>query len=167
MLRGMLLRECGTQTDWIIGYRHLRLDDRVAIHEQLTSPLLLAGTQFSVDDQFATRNSFHGLELGLIRTERQRCWNLDYFAKVALGWNDASVRIRGETVVASPGFPPRNISRRSAGAKQQFRTIRRLGFRNDLSSRHESGVSRHGPMSDSHWLHLLILARRFLCRRAD
>jgi hypothetical protein len=59
-----------------------------------------------VDDRFTTRNAFHGLELGLERTERVHGWQLEYFAKVALGWNDASVRMRGQTTVASPGFPP-------------------------------------------------------------
>jgi hypothetical protein len=114
---GLARRECvcccqdrcgggGTRTDWTIGYRHLRLDDRVTISEQLSSPLFLAGTELLVDDRFATRNSFHGLELGLERTERLRGWQLDYFAKVALGWNDASVRMRGQTTVSAPGFPP-------------------------------------------------------------
>ncbi len=97
---------CGARTDWLIGYRHLRLDDRVVIRENLDSPLLLAGTDLSIDDRFSARNAFHGLELGLVRSERCDTWELDYFAKAALGWNDSSVRIRGETTVASPGFQP-------------------------------------------------------------
>jgi hypothetical protein len=59
-----------------------------------------------IDDRFATRNSFHGLELGVERIDRYDRWEMDSSAKVALGWNDARVRIRGETTVASPGFPP-------------------------------------------------------------
>ena len=92
------------RTDWMVGYRHLHMDDRLTITEQLASPLFLAGTDFTIEDRFATRNSFHGLELGLMRSEQLRAWTLDYFAKVALGWNASSMRIRGQTTLDSPGF---------------------------------------------------------------
>jgi hypothetical protein len=85
-----------------MGYRHYRLDDRLNIGEQLTSPLFVAGTVLSLDDRFTTRNSFHGLELGLIHTERVRTWEIDGFAKIALGWNAATVQRRGQTRVDSP-----------------------------------------------------------------
>ncbi len=114
---GLALRECigccqdpcgetGTRTDWILGYRHLRLDDRVQITEQLSSPLFLAGTELTIDDRFSTQNAFHGVELGLSRTEWLRRWELDYSARVALGWNASSTRIHGRTIVESPGFDP-------------------------------------------------------------
>jgi hypothetical protein len=114
---GLALRECvgccrdhcgraGTRTDWILGYRHLRLDDRVRISEQLASPIFIAGTELAVEDHFTTQNAFHGVELGLSRTEWFRRWELDYSARLALGWNASSTRIHGRTTVESPGFDP-------------------------------------------------------------
>jgi hypothetical protein len=98
--------DAGARCDWILGYRHLRLDDRVTVSEQLTSPLFLAGTELAVEDRFSAQNAFHGLELGVERTEWLRRWELDYSARVALGWNASSVRIHGETTIESPGFSP-------------------------------------------------------------
>ena len=98
--------ECGTRTDLRIGYRHLRLNDRIVIGETLTSPLFPAGTELAVEDRFSTRNSFHGLEIGLARTDTKANWELEYFGGVALGWNDSRVRVRGETTISANGSPP-------------------------------------------------------------
>ena len=46
------------------------------------------------------------MEFGLIRTERYSCWELDYFGKIALGWNDAQVRINGQTTSTRSGATP-------------------------------------------------------------
>ncbi len=95
-----------TRTDWLLGYRHLRVDDGVRIYEELSSPLFLAGTTLAIEDRFSTQNSFHGFEFGLVRTERYRRLELEYGARIALGWNRASVRIDGDTTINSPGLPP-------------------------------------------------------------
>ena len=94
-----------TRTDWLIGYRHLRVDDGVRVYEELSSPLFLLGTTLAIEDRFSSQNSFHGIELGIVRTERYRRLELEYGTRVALGWNHSSVRIRGETTITSPGLP--------------------------------------------------------------
>ncbi len=97
---------CGGQRwDWLIGYRDLRLDDRLGIVEQLSSPYFVPGTQLLVEDRFATRNAFHGLELGMEGERRRGPWVLEGFGRAAVGWNDASVRIKGQTTIVTPGFP--------------------------------------------------------------
>ena len=51
--------------DLLLGYRFLRLDDRLAVREQLTSTDPALPGAFLVQDQFDTMNQFHGGELGL------------------------------------------------------------------------------------------------------
>lgn len=88
------------QLDWLLGYRIAGLDDDIRIttnSEALAAPI--AGTQFLVTDQFRTRNTFHGVDLGLNYTERVRNqWYVDVLGRVALGTNRTRTDIQGRTV---------------------------------------------------------------------
>src|SRR5262249_37621884 len=79
---------CGCQgrLDAILGYRYLRLHDRLSIDEDLqaTDPRN-AGTRLQVHDGFETENQFHGGELGVIGEYRCGCLFFEGRAKVALG----------------------------------------------------------------------------------
>lgn len=94
---------CGSERmDFVIGYRGLRLDDGVAVREQLSSPLLGAGTTLDVVDTFDTTNTFHGANIGLIY-RRQRCrWTCDTFANLGLGATRSRSRIDGRTNITTP-----------------------------------------------------------------
>ena len=66
--------QCGISrswhTDFLLGYRFMRLDDGLAIREELTSTDLTAPGAFLVQDQFGTENQFHGAEMGLAMVVR-------------------------------------------------------------------------------------------------
>ena len=98
------------RVDFIAGYRNYRLDDNIAIIENLTaqniSPYIPEGTTFDVEDSFRTMNEFHGGELGLITNVRRGRWSLELLAKMALGNNSSTVSINGSTDIDRPGDEP-------------------------------------------------------------
>ncbi|HUG70256.1 MAG TPA: BBP7 family outer membrane beta-barrel protein [Pirellulaceae bacterium] len=85
--------------DLLLGYRFLRLDDSLQMNEQLTSQLVNEPGTFDITDSFATRNEFHGGEIGMSRTESYRRWTLDMLLKVAFGNVRQSVSIDGSTII--------------------------------------------------------------------
>jgi hypothetical protein len=101
----------GYRVDALLGYRYLRLTDRLGIAEDLvstdaTNPTIPLGTQLSVVDQFRTTNDFNGADLGLAGEFRRGPWALEWLAKVAVGPNRGVVDVSGATAVTVPGFAP-------------------------------------------------------------
>ena len=97
--------------DALVGYRYLRLTDRLGINEDLTSTdptstTVPAGTRLAVADQFDTSNNFNGADLGLTGEWRCGCWVVEGLAKVALGVNSSELDVNGSTTVTVPGFAP-------------------------------------------------------------
>ena len=110
-LRHNLCCGCCYRVDALLGYRYLRLTDRLGIGESLVStdpnsPTIPLGTRFSVLDQFDTTNNFHGADLGLAGEFRRGPWVFEWVAKVALGGNGGGVDIGGVPTVTVPGFAP-------------------------------------------------------------
>jgi hypothetical protein len=100
---------CRGRLDAILGYRYLRLRDRLSIDEDLTATdPINAGTRLQVHDGFETENQFHGGEVGVIGEYRCGCFFFEGRAKVALGSNQERADIDGNTVVTVPGFAPVN-----------------------------------------------------------
>lgn len=89
-----------TRVDAIIGYRHFRLNDRVAVHESLTdiSGGPANGLTFDVQDSFRANNDFNGIDLGLDTRWCRDRWSLGLNAKVAFGETHQSVDIFGQTI---------------------------------------------------------------------
>jgi hypothetical protein len=103
MFRGCLMQTPCGRTDYLFGYRYANLRDRLRINEStlaLSGPL--AGTTFDLYDQFDTRNTFHGLEIGVITQQQLSCgWSLDLLAKIAFGANHAHGTISGQRVTTN------------------------------------------------------------------
>jgi hypothetical protein len=104
---------CGgcARVDALLGYRYLRLTDRLGVTEELvstdaTNPFIPLGTQIGVVDQFRTTNDFHGADLGLTGDFRCGPWVLEWLAKVAVGPNHGGLDVSGATTVTVPGFAP-------------------------------------------------------------
>ena len=87
----------GWQTDLLLGYRFLRLDDRLGVREELTSTDTDIPGAFLVQDQFDTENQFNGGELGLSFVMHRGRWSLEVIPKVALGSTNEIVDISGST----------------------------------------------------------------------
>lgn len=95
------------RVDSLLGYRYLRLADRLEIRDSVSnvttqSDLLssAAGMRTQSLDQFSTTNNFHGVDLGLIGQVQRGAWNLEVIGKVALGYQNAAVRISGARTVS-------------------------------------------------------------------
>ena len=109
-LRYNLRCGCCARVDALLGYRYLRLTDRLGITEELvstdaTNSFIPLGTQLGVVDQFRTTNDFNGADLGLTGEFRRGPWVLEWLAKIAVGPNHGGVDVSGATTVTVPGFP--------------------------------------------------------------
>jgi hypothetical protein len=89
------------------GYRHYRYDSDLVITENLlvlpntTSPLV-PGTTIFLQDEFRTRNEFHGGEVGLQGLVQPSWWWIDGLAKFSIGSHHREVTIDGETINTVP-----------------------------------------------------------------
>jgi hypothetical protein len=85
--------------DSLIGYRYLRLSDRLEIDDTVNAVVALnglpAGSTLSRFDLFHTANTFHGVDLGITGEALAGPWSIGMLAKVAVGFNDNSVDISG------------------------------------------------------------------------
>jgi hypothetical protein len=96
--------------DLLGGYRYLRLDDQLRIHEDLTSLDTTTPGTFDITDNFETENRFNGGEIGLLFEVQRRRWSLELLTKIAIGTTQKVVTINGSTtsdengdVVTDPG----------------------------------------------------------------
>src|SRR5262249_52953482 len=98
-MRNNLLRGCCWRLERLLGLRFLELDDNLRVMESLVVPsgTALAGSSILVNDNFGTRNSFYGGQLGLDFEFRRACWSLNLTGKVALGSMHEVVNINGDT----------------------------------------------------------------------
>jgi hypothetical protein len=106
--RANLCCDCSYRVDGTLGYRYLRMTDRLGISENLTStsaniPGVPAGTLLDIADRFDTTNEFNGVEVGLAGEFRSGPWILDWTTKLALGENFSTLQINGATTVTAPG----------------------------------------------------------------
>lgn len=99
----------GTENGWLqglVGFRCLGLTESLRVHEDLTLPatsdqtvappaVLLPETTIQLTDEFRTRNLFYGPQLGFKTGFRMGVVSLRLASKVALGWMDQVVEIRG------------------------------------------------------------------------
>ncbi len=83
------------------GYRFFRMDEDLTIANTI-EPMaadVLPGTFISVSDLFATRNQFHGGDVGLMSDLRRGVFVLQTTAKVAMGNMRETVIIDGGTTI--------------------------------------------------------------------
>jgi hypothetical protein len=106
-MRMLLMKTCYGRIDAIGGYQFSRINDDFRI---VSNTLALAddggiieGTTFRIEDQFDTRNEFHGGSLGLM-WERECCgWTWNVMGKVGLGNMRQTAIVNGFNTVTVPG----------------------------------------------------------------
>jgi hypothetical protein len=91
--------------DWLIGYRHVSLDDDIRFTENLRSLSNVALGTVNLSESFETENSFQGIEIGVIREVPMGRFWFETVTKVALGTNAQKVRISGSTELIEAGVP--------------------------------------------------------------
>lgn len=135
---GACCQQCGMRdrTDWIIGYRNLRLRDSLSVADNAN----LLGSNIpstrSSQDQFRTKNEFNGLQLGVVhRILLNRAW-LESSLRVAVGNTQQTLSVDGSTTDQQPGVSETfrggllaqrtNIGTRS---RDEFMMVPELGVR--------------------------------------
>jgi hypothetical protein len=91
---------------WFAGFRNLNLKERLTMTEYITAGPNAPdpqGTQIVVQDQFATRNSFYGAQIGGGRDWRFDNWSLDVRGSLALGVTQQVLEIQGFQARTRPG----------------------------------------------------------------
>ncbi len=105
-LRRMLVADCWKRFDVLAGYRYFGISEGLGISTNTTSidpqSIIEVGTTFAISDQFSTRNTFNGGQIGINAQMINGCWTLDLLAKLALGSNAQTVRINGNTLRTLP-----------------------------------------------------------------
>ncbi|MDX1947079.1 MAG: BBP7 family outer membrane beta-barrel protein [Pirellulaceae bacterium] len=91
----------GYRFDCLVGYRFLRVDDRLTVREN--SVAVDGGDTFLISDLFDTENQFHGVDLGARWSFCQGCWSVDILSKIALGNTTSRIRIDGSTTTIEDG----------------------------------------------------------------
>jgi len=132
--------DCCNRIDWLIGFRYLKLDDNLTIHEDLTAEgtgqALPLGSRLQVTDSFQTRNEFYGPQVGL--TGEHRRGGGIYFNwrfLLAFGTTHKEATINGSTTITPVGgtgttFPagflalPTNVGRYT---KNDFSVVPEIG----------------------------------------
>lgn len=91
------------RVDWIVGYRHVTLEDSLSFSENLTSLDPAAPGEIHLSESFQTENEFNGLQLGVTyQANLRRVW-LESLLRVAIGNNTQTARIRGQTSITEFG----------------------------------------------------------------
>jgi hypothetical protein len=93
----------GYRFDAVVGYRFLRLDDRVTVVENATSLDSALPGSFFITDSFETENQFHGVDLGTSWSWCKGCFSLDLLSKIALGNTRSRTAIAGSTTITENG----------------------------------------------------------------
>ncbi|MEM6468532.1 MAG: BBP7 family outer membrane beta-barrel protein [Planctomycetota bacterium] len=98
-------RQCGETdtTDWIIGYRNIRLRDTFDATEALESQVTGSPGSITIHDSFQTTNQFEGLQLGVVHRMVLNYAFLESTFRIALGQNEQSLRIGGTTSIDDNG----------------------------------------------------------------
>lgn len=98
--------------DLLAGFRYLRLDEGLAVREDLAVPanaVEAAGTRFLLEDNFGTRNHFYGGELGTRASWEVGPWSLELLGKVGLGVTQQLADVRWSTQIGIPGLGARSF----------------------------------------------------------
>ena len=117
--RSLACDSCGPtdRVDWIVGYRRMELRDRLQASESIESLVPAVPGTIALNDRFATKNEFNGLQLGIVyQANFQRAW-LESMMRVAVGNNRQTVNINGTTDITELGvtdtFPGGLLAQRS------------------------------------------------------
>lgn len=104
--RKMVYADRFTRFDWIYGYQHTSLGERLQIASQTTvtgNAGGLQGSSISVTDNFQTQNRLHGFALGFLSTRRVGCFQFESTFRLISGNLERQVRINGSTTTVAGG----------------------------------------------------------------
>lgn len=106
LLRWTVCEETCSNTEMMLGYRFMRLDDSIHIREDIrvlsATGGQVIGTTVNLFDLFESENEFHGVEIGHASRHYRGRWTLETMVKLALGSTRSITTISGQTVRTVP-----------------------------------------------------------------
>ena len=109
LVRREICQDVGSRWDFLVGYRFAKLDETLTINDQSEVTDVsegIVGTTIAITDNFEVDNEFHGVDLGVAGTWDMGKWALEGMVKCALGNNQQTVTISGQTISTIPTFTP-------------------------------------------------------------
>lgn len=106
LVRHMAYADRFTRFDWVYGYHHTLIGERISIASQTTVTGNVGGLQganISVNDDFRTQNRYHGFAMGFQSNRRIGFFNLETTFKLIAGNLERQVAISGGTTTVSGG----------------------------------------------------------------
>jgi hypothetical protein len=101
-----LRRDAGFSANLIAGYRYLQLAENLSLTNNLDGIDFAKGLFVHFEDNFETRNTFNGGQIGLGTQFRSGRWFLDASGKIALGQMNEVIDVFGRTAIMPfPGSP--------------------------------------------------------------
>lgn len=102
LLTKVLFEQCDQRVAWSLGYRYAALKDDLRLAETIISRVPgTASSRLDLFDQFTTKNTFHGPQLGILAERRGGAWTMEYTAKLAIGSRRSEVVIAGATTATA------------------------------------------------------------------
>ncbi|MCR9295823.1 MAG: BBP7 family outer membrane beta-barrel protein [bacterium] len=104
--RRQLYQDRFNRLDWMTGYQHVRIEERLTIFSNssvIGDAPGLQGASIAVTDMFETDNEFHGFFYGLMNTRRVACLKIESMFRLGMGNLRRTVDIAGRTTTTSDG----------------------------------------------------------------
>ncbi|MCA9138771.1 MAG: BBP7 family outer membrane beta-barrel protein [Planctomycetales bacterium] len=98
-----------SRNEFRLGYRFMELSEGVRITEELQNNGTTNIGQFSIADQFDTRNQFNGVDLGWSHRLTRGYWTLETLVRLGVGNTRQSITIAGQTTIVDRNDPS-NVS---------------------------------------------------------
>jgi hypothetical protein len=122
-LKRLIYMDRFTRVDWLWGYQHVSIDERLGIssNTNVTGGLPgLQGNTIAVSDRFTTENDFNGMSYGLMSSRQIACWKMETMFRLGLGNLRRKVNIDGHTTTTANGASltnPQGLLARSTNAQ--------------------------------------------------
>lgn len=107
-LRSLLAKSGTSRIDFLTGYTFLRLDSELGLRTQVTDGLvnlIQNGTVSTTQDNFSTKNQFHGGHIGLSQELIKGRFTFSALGKVALGNMQQSSNVTGNFAITNTPDP--------------------------------------------------------------
>ena len=121
--RTLLARTGNSRVDLLGGYTFVRMDSELGLRTQVTDGLtgnpIQNGTITTTQDNFGTKNQFHGGHIGLLQELNKGRFTFSALGKVALGNMNQSSTVSGQfstTNTASPITEPQGLFARNSNS---------------------------------------------------
>lgn len=105
-LRRMWYADRFTRIDWLYGYQHMLIGERLLIDSETSvtgNVPPIQGSTIAVSDRFQTENSFHGSTLGVLWNRRVACFRFENMIRLGFGNLRREIQIAGSTQTTSAG----------------------------------------------------------------